>query len=195
MAFGMPAKRFLASAFLTLFLGSLLFPQSLAEIAQKERERRAALKGKKAAVVTNASLAKLKKKPALETPPAPPAPAVEEAASPADVAPPTEEVHPAPESLLPSAETPAPPDVKALQEKWEKAKEYVELLTLKMGALWQQFYGLEDMTAKDAVQRSIAETFAKLQTAQEEETQAREALEKALGRQQKKEPAPSIWIR
>ena len=191
----MPAKKLLAFAFLTIFLGSWLFPQSLTEIAQKERERRAALKGKKATVVTNATLAKLKKKPALETPPPPPAPEVEETAPPAEAAPPPAEdlqdqlaAAPAP------AAKPVPADLKALQERWAKTKEYVELLTLKMEALWQQFYGLEDVTAKGAVQQAIAETFAKLQTAQEEETQAREALEKALG-QQKKEPAPSIWVR
>jgi hypothetical protein len=50
------------------------------------------------------------------------------------------------------------------------------------------------MTTKDALQQSIAETFIKLQKVQEEETQARQDLEKFLG-QQKKEPVPSIWIR
>jgi hypothetical protein len=191
----MSPKKRLATALMILVLGSFLFPQSLAEIAQKERERRAALKGKKAAVVTNATLAKLKKKPALETPPAPPAPSVEETAPPAEAAPtPPANLQEQPPAALPPAAQPVPPDIKTLQERWEKAKEYVELLTLKMGALWQQFYGLEDMTAKNALQQAIAETFAKLQTAQEEETQARQALEKALG-QQKKEPAPLIWVR
>ncbi len=70
----------------------------------------------------------------------------------------------------------------------------MELLTLKMTALWQQFNGVPDMTTKDAVQQSIAETFIKLQKAQEEETQARQDLERYLG-QQKKEPGSSIWIR
>jgi hypothetical protein len=35
-----------------------------------------------------------------------------------------------------------------LEEAWKKAKEYVELLTLKMNALWQQFYGLSDVQNK-----------------------------------------------
>jgi hypothetical protein len=190
----MSARRLIALAFLAALLSSLLFPQSLAEIAQKERERRAALKGKKGAVVTNATLAKLKKKPALETPAAPPAPAVEESASSEPVpAPAAGPQGPAAEPL-PAVENPAPPNLKALQEKWEKAKEYVELLTLKMGSLWQQFYNLQDMTTKDAVQQSIAETFIKLQKAQEEETLARQELEKFLGRQ-KKEAISPIWIR
>jgi uncharacterized protein (DUF342 family) len=99
-----------------------------------------------------------------------------------------------PAAALPAAADPVPLDLKVLQERWDKAKEYVELLTLKMGTLWQQFYGLEDMTTKDAVQQSIAETFIKLQRAQEDETRARQDLEKFLG-QQKKEAVPSIWIR
>lgn len=188
------AKRLIGLAFLAAVLSSLLFPQSLAEIAQKERERRAALKDKKATVVTNASLAKLKKKPALETPAAPPSPVAEEPtlseAAPEAPAAPQEPA----EGALPAPEKQVSPDLKALQERWDKAKEYVELLTLKMGALWQQFYNLEDMTTKDAIQQSIAETFIKLQNAQEEENRARQELEKFLG-QQKKEPVPSIWIR
>ena len=190
----MSAKRICALAFLISTLSSLLFPQTLAEIAQKERERRAALKGKKVTVITNADLAKLKKKPALETPPAPPALVTEEVVAPEAAPPATAELQEQPAAILPAAGNPVPPDLKTLQERWDKAKEYVELLTLKMGALWQQFYGLEDMTTKDAVQQSIAETFIKLQKAQEEETQARQDLEKFLG-QQKKEAAPSIWIR
>lgn len=189
----MPAKRLLALVFLTTMMSSLLFPQTLAEIAQKERERRAGLKGKKAAVITNADLAKLKKKPALETPPAPPAPVTEEVVA-SEAVPPAAAEPQEPPATAPAAANPVPLDLKVLQERWDKTKEYVELLTLKMGALWQQFYGLEDMTTKDAVQQSIAETFIKLQKAQEEETRARQDLEKFLG-QQKKEPVPSIWIR
>jgi hypothetical protein len=166
----------------------------LAEIARKERERRAALKGKRVAVITNADLAKLKKKPALETPPAPAAPATEEVipqeATPSVPAKPQEQPAPA---LYP-AESQAPPNLKALQEKWDKAKEYVELLTLKLGTLWQQFYGSQDPALKEALQLTIAETSIKLENAQQEETQAREVLEKFLG-QQKKESVPSIWIR
>jgi hypothetical protein len=190
----MSVKRLIGLAFLMATLSSLLFPQTLAEIAQRERERRAGLKGKKATVITNADLAKLKKKPALETPVAPPAPVTEEVVAPEAAPQAAAEPQEQPAATLPAAANPVPPDLKALQERWDKAKEYVELLTLKMGALWQQFYGLEDMTTKDAVQQSIAETFIKLQNAQEEETRARQDLEKFLG-QQKKEPVPSIWIR
>jgi hypothetical protein len=190
----MSAKRALVLAFLISTVSSLLFPQTLAEIAQKERARRAALKGKKATVVTNADLAKLKKKPALETPPAPAAPVTEEVVSPEPLPSPPAEPLEQPAPALSPAQTPAPPDLKALQDRWDKAKEYVELLTLKMSALWQQFYGSQDTAVKEALQQSIAETFIKLENAQQEETRARQELEKFLG-QKKEEPVPSIWIR
>jgi hypothetical protein len=187
-------RKLLALSFLAAALGSLLFPQSLVEIAQKERERRAALKGKKAVVITNASLAKLKKKPALDTPLPSPEPSPEESALPeATPSPPAEARDRSASGQMP-VENPVPPDLKTLQERWEKAKEYVELLTLKMGTLWQQFSSLEDVTTKDALQQAIAETFVKLEKAQEEEDRARQDLEKFLGQQKKEEPA-SIWIR
>mgnify|MGYP001133368712 CR=1 FL=1 len=87
-----------------------------------------------------------------------------------------------------------PPQLRELQERWDKAKEYVELLTLKMGALWQEFNGLRDPQAKEAVRQSISETYAKLSTAQEEETRARLEFERSLG-ETKKESTPQLWIR
>src|SRR4030043_1436020 len=108
----MAARKLMALAFLAVVLSPLLFPQSLAEIAQKERERRAALKGKKGAIITNASLAKLKKKPALETPAAPPAPVTEEVVSP-EAAPEAAAGSQEPRAAaLPASENPVPPALK-----------------------------------------------------------------------------------
>jgi hypothetical protein len=191
------AAKTLATAVLTpLLLSSFLFSQSLTDIAKKERERRASLQGKKVTVVTNADLAKLKKKPALEIPPAP-TPEERGAAvpPPADAAAPPE---PAPKETAPPNPPPSA-DRKAatlqeLQERWDKAKEYVELLTLKMGALWQELNGLRDVKSKEAVQLAIGETFAKLQTAQEEETRARLEFEKFLG-ESKKDSTTKIWFK
>jgi hypothetical protein len=189
----MGKRKFILWVILFVLAGSLLLSQTLAEIAQKERERRESLKGKKRVVVTNADLAKLKKKPALEIPAAPPEPQPEEKAA-------LTTPSPAEETPVRSGPTGSPQGgesevtLKTLQEKWEKAKEYVELLTLKMSALWQQFYGLDNLSSKEAVQQAIAETFIKLQDAQTEETRARQELEKFLG-QIKKESAPSLWIR
>ena len=62
----MSKKKLLASLFLPLLLASFLQSQSLAELAKKEKERRAALKGK-ATTVTTADIAKVKKRPAVES--------------------------------------------------------------------------------------------------------------------------------
>jgi len=61
----MKLKKFIAGVSLPLFLSSFLFSQNLVELAKKERERRAMLRGKKFAVVTNADLGKVRKRPAL----------------------------------------------------------------------------------------------------------------------------------
>ncbi len=174
--------------------GSLFFSQTLAEIAKKERERRESLKGKKGVVVTNADLARLKKKPALEVPQAPPEQEMSGEQTTLTTPSPVEEAAgPSEPSGLPQREE-SGAALKSLQEKWEKATEYVELLTLKMSALWQQFYALDNLSSKEAVQKAIAETFIKLQDAQTEETRARQELEKLLG-QIKRDSAPSLWIR
>ena len=191
----MPAKRWAAVGVASLLLSSTLLSQSLVEIARKERERRAALQGQKAVVVTNAELNKVKRKPAVEVPAPPPAAAAEKPAAPAPAG--SAGTNPTAPTTSTGSPPPAvsfPPDVRELQEKWDKAKEYVELLTLKMGALWQELNGLRDPNAKEAVRQTISETYVKLQTAQEDETRARREFEKALG-ESKKEPAPSLWIK
>jgi hypothetical protein len=54
-------------------LSTVLFSQSLVDVAKKEQERREKLKGKNARVVTNADLKSVKRAPAVTVPPAPPA--------------------------------------------------------------------------------------------------------------------------
>jgi hypothetical protein len=191
----MQAKKIFLFVFLPLLLGSLVYSQTLAEIASKEKERRESLKGKKAKVITNAELAKMKKKPALEIPPAELPPAKEEAKAAQPPSPPTAQ---GPQSQPPSLE-PVPADkspatLSKAQQRWEKAKEYVDLLTLKMGTLWQEYNGLDATASKEPIQLAISETFIKLEQAQEEEGQARQELERLLG-QAKKDSVPSIWIR
>jgi len=180
-------KKGMTFTFFFLFLASAVFSQSLTEIAKKEKERRESLKGKKTAVVTNADLAKLRKEPAIQM-------AVVEIKADLGQTPPAE--------IPPADQTPAPPppqakqeqeavkkDVyssvtasnpKRAQEKWDLARERVDLLTMKMNALWQQFYSLDNMMPRDEIQKQISETYAKLLQAQEEETRVREELQKAL---------------
>jgi len=190
----MRAARLFSFFLLPVFLGSIVFSQTLAEIAQKERERRAGLKGKRAVVVTNAELAKMKKKPALEIPPPEAAPETTGPEAPGTTPPETPQVETPAPAAEPLPESAWQANFRDLQARWEKAKEYVELLTLKMSALWQEFYALDNMTTRDALKQSISETFIKLEQAQEEEARARQELEKFLGRQQR-ESSPSIWIR
>lgn len=189
---------------LVIFLSmgvSLGLSQTLAEIAKKERERRESLKGKKGIVVTNADLMKLRKKPALEVPGAElrseseETPLAESSSETADETP--TQTAEAGAAMLPvgvGEQVSSEENLKVLQERWEKAKEYVELLILKMGALWQEFSNLDNPSAKEPVRLAIAETFLKLQNAQEEEGKARQELEKFLG-QMKKESTPSLWIK
>lgn len=194
----MKAKTGIGVLLLVLFAGSL-WPQSLAEVAKKEKERRESLKDKKVTVVTNEDLARIKRRVALET------------TSPATLSAEGATTRSSQEPEAPRSASQVMPvtidqqsplifpqtsggDQKSLEERYQKAKEYVELLTLKLNALWQEFYSLDDMTPRDTIQQAIAETFLKLQKAQEEEDKAREELEKYLSRV-KKESVPSIWIR
>jgi len=216
--------------FVLFLLGvSFLSAQSLADLSKKEKERRAALKGKQT-VVTNADLGKVKKKAAITESVKP----AEEPASEAEAAPagkpPTidgqqpeaegeEAVAGEPEGEEPAAKTPpaaieAPPDENApadepatalseeefnqrkteLEDVWNKAQEMVELLTMKMNGLWQEFYSLDDMTAREKIQLQISETYEKLLKAQTDETKARKDLDDFIALTPR-ESVPKLWIR
>ena len=62
----MKIRKIAALVFFPLLIVSFLHSQSVVELAKKEKERRAALKGKKSPVITNIDLLKVKKKPAVE---------------------------------------------------------------------------------------------------------------------------------
>lgn len=191
----MVVKKFIIAIFLPLLLTSLLLSQSLAELSKKEKERRESLKGKKVVVITNADLTKGARKPALDTPPP--------GSLPATGAPPEETYTPPPgpeEGLPPSppaGELNPPPQDEfktELESRWAKAKEYADLLETKMAALWQEFYSMDDMTPRDAIQREIADTFVKLEKAREEEARAKDELDQYVA-SIRKEQAPPLWIR
>jgi hypothetical protein len=196
--------RILAVIVLPLLLVSFLQSQDLTEAAKKEKARREAIK-KKVTVVTNAELGSVKKKPSVqvenpdqpaetETPPADqtePANPAGQAAENVDRGEPAAAGESVPviipqENTSPKATaTPlqqAPESQKStLETKWLKAKEYADLLELKMNGLWQDFYNMDDMTPKDQIQQQIADTFEKYQQARDAETKAKEALDKYLG--------------
>ena len=194
---------------------SFLSAQSLAELSKKERERRAAAKGK-TTIVTNDDLGKIKKKPAVSSgQPAKtgeedqaenPEAAVEivtppegENAQPQQATPPGVEQTP-PEQAPPSDQEPVLTDEQfnarktELEDRWNKAQEMVDLLTMKMNGLWQEFYSLDDMTARDRIQQQISENYEKLLKAQQDEAAAKEELDAFIAGA-KREGVPKIWIR
>ncbi len=175
----MSRQRIIAAAVLLLILSPLASAQSLIEAAKKEKERRESLKGKPSIVVTNADLAKTTRKPAVE-PVVEAAPAEGEKAA-APGAPPAAQgteksfTELQAEALKKFAEKRA-----ELEGRRNNARELVELLSLKMNALWQQFYSFNIMTPRDQIQKEISETFQRLQAAQAEEAKAKEELDKFL---------------
>jgi len=48
---------------------------------------------------------------------------------------------------------------------------------LKMNALWQEFYSLDDMTPRDLIQKQISETYLQLQKAKAEEERLKKQLQ------------------
>ena len=177
----MKGMRVFALVSAVLFASSFVTAQSVVEAAKKEKERRENLKGKTTQVVTNADLAKTQKKPAVATP----TPVVDETQPGAPVGGvPPKDVSAAAAPEKPGADLQSEARKKYeekkadLETKWAAAKELVELLDLKMNALWQQYYSFNSMVQKDQVQRTISETFQKLQTAKADEVKAKEELDK-----------------
>jgi len=204
-------KKILAVSLLFGFCGLTYIAaqeQNLAELARKEKERREALKSKQAKVITNKDLENLQKTPALiikgqeatTSEGTPPAGSAQTPSSPSVVHRVTVENPPASQSTYSSPAGVAGQSSSvdtmssSLETSWKKAQEYVELLTLKMNALWQQFYNTPEMSTRDNIQQQISETYEKLIKAQEEETRLRAEYEKQLN-QKKSEGASPIWIK
>jgi hypothetical protein len=203
----MGKKRILVSLFLPLLLASFLQSQSLADLAKKEKVRRAALKGKGGPVTTSADLAKVKRRPAVESagqeqtaqagqaavkaqpgakPPAAGQPAVAAAEKPAEETPP--------------GETPAMSEKEFLAKQAElgetskQKQEMVDLLTLKLNSLYQEFFGLDNVKSREILQIQISDTYDKLLKAEAEANKANKDLED-FSAKTKRENIPDIWIK
>jgi hypothetical protein len=193
-------------------------------LAKKEKERRAALKGKGASVVTSADLAKVKKRPAVESTTQEQAAeaavegaeagategaaaeglAKEQAAAPpvtgeqageaaaAQAAKPAEETPPGDKPALSAQEIQKKQN--ELADLAQQKAEMVDLLTIKMNALYQEFYGLDNLKSREMIQIQISDTYDKLLKAETESAKAKKDLEDFLA-QTKKASTPSIWIR
>jgi hypothetical protein len=175
-------KRVFALVGAAVFFSSLCLAQTLAEAAKKEKERREILKGQTSVAVTNADLAQVKKKPAVDTPKGEPP---KEGETPPGSAPAAALAPPPALDLkvpTPGVESQAEYDAKKteLQSKLALAKERIDLLNLKIQALWQQYYQFNSMRPKDQIQKEIAETNLKLQAAAAEEKKTQDELAKFM---------------
>jgi hypothetical protein len=176
---------------MVLGLSVFVAAQSLAESAQKEKERREALRKSGAVVVTNADLSRVKKKPAVTpqsgaAPSENPAPAGAALGPGNDPAISTGQGAPARTAEIPaSALEGNPKDVfdrkKAdLEGKWNTARERLGLLEVKLLSLRQQFGNPVNAAARDKVGKDIDALAPILAAAQLEEKKAKEDLDKFL---------------
>ncbi len=163
---------------------SILSSQSLVEVAKKEKERRAKLKGKKSIVVTNEVLENRKIEPSISIR-SPSLPTSEISA--VTEIPERRSLGHILDQVPEDKEQTAFSDPKTLEAKWREAQEQVALLGLQLNALWNKYYDMRDMTPKDLVQRQISETYLRLQKAQQDADQAKKDLEQA---RQKKRKTP-----
>ena len=172
----MSKRIFLATGLLAFLCFSYLSAQSLAEAARKEKERRAKLEKKASKVVTNQDLKTIKRLPAVSLP--------EKEDQIADAEGPKTE----PESIVPpkTERIPSTQDIdkktgsasdSTLEQKYEKAREYVDLLTIKMNGLWQKYYSADDGTPKERIQSEISQTYLQLQKAQHDAEKAKKEWE------------------
>jgi hypothetical protein len=185
----MRVKKILLLIFLPLAIVSFLHAQSVAELAKKEKERRAALKGKKI-VVTNDDLGRIKKKPSMtagaretetvaeETEAGETRKTEEEKAN--EITPPGESVENAPsEGQAPASIREEYDQRKAeLEQKIQKALEMADLLTTKILALQQEFYNTSEPKTRDQIQQALVETNKKLEAAREDALKGKEELDR-----------------
>jgi hypothetical protein len=187
----MKLKKIVIGISLPLFLSSLLFSQSIVEVARKERERRAMLKGLKAVVVTNADLRKIRKRPALDTsriviPPSAATP--QSLPSGVDTAEPSGARTPTQQQPGIDTQEPGQSSVEQAEADYYKAREYTQLLTVKLKGLWLDYYNMDDMTDRNLIQKQIAETSLQIEQAQKDEAIAKKAMEDAQRRVRRKKP-------
>lgn len=174
-----------------------LAAQSVVELAKREKERRESLKGRHAVVVTNADLLLIKKTPAVEV------------ANPGEVGGPETQagepaVPPAASGasqgrrIVPRVSADGPTlmgdgasidqttSAQALEAQLKSANDLVDLLTLKMNALRQQFEAQDAMVPGTVIQEQMAETNQRLVKAQAQQARIQAEMDKrGLG---KKDP-------
>lgn len=160
--------------------------QSLVEVAQKEKERRESLKGRRVLVVTNEDLANLKKLPAI---------VVTAPQEPAPVRPETElqdqDSGSAPSSrrIMPRVSEPGPlligvagskktgPARENLEEKLKEIRGTIGELLSRMNALREESFRPEAAGSREMILKQIDDLTAELLRAQQEEDNLRRQVE------------------
>jgi hypothetical protein len=152
----MGMKKIITITFSLMLFVNFLCSQSVVELAKKEKERRANLKGKTAVVVTNNDLRNLRRGPAVSV--------IEPAFDEDSLSLPIEEI-----------EQENTEEQARLEVNWNRTNERASLLTLRMNELQQRFFSFENQYDRAEMQREIVQTFQKLQEAkQNAETAKRE---------------------
>jgi len=70
----------------------------------------------------------------------------------------------------------------------------VDLLTLKLNSLYQEFFGLDNVKSREILQSQISDTYDKLLKAEVEANKANKDLED-FSANTKRENIPDIWIK
>jgi hypothetical protein len=151
-------KKIIAITFSLMLFVNFLGSQSVVELAKKEKERRAKLKGKKAVVVTNNDLWDLKKREAVSI--------IEPAFDEDSLSLPIEET-----------EQDDTEEQARLEANWNRTNERASLLTLRMNELQQRFFSFENQYDRGEMQREIIQTFLKLQEAKRNAETAKRELD------------------
>lgn len=164
------------AAFFTVFLAgaTLTSPQSLVELAKKEKARRERLKNRKTVVVTNADLTKINKQPGVRVASSPPSPD-RMRRSPTENIP----VRPVGKSRSGTGGRAPSASIDALERELKQADEKVGTLTLQLSGLWRELYTLGASIPSHVIQQQISFTYLQLQKAKLAADELRARLEKA----------------
>ncbi|MGD9344343.1 MAG: hypothetical protein PVH84_00665 [Candidatus Aminicenantes bacterium] len=181
-------KQILRIILILLTSSSLLLSQSLVEVAKKEKERRAKLKGKSGKVVTNEDLERIKKDPKVVTNEdlkknqrqpgvsISPQPSSDEKPSEKAEKPETGAALTEP-AISEQAEADETRQLKNLELKYEKAKAQVDMLTAKMNGLFMKYYSPDNTTPQQMIQSEISRTALQLQKARDDQEKAKKEIE------------------
>ena len=180
-------KKLFLSSLILICLSSWASPQSLVELAKKEKERRAKTAQRKTTLIRNVDLIKKKRTPAVG------ALTNEKIVSTkTDSVTNLEDENIEPEDN--EAENPNEINeetVAKLEETWNGSEEYASLLALKIRAMLQEFYGTGDTKVKEDIQRQMNTISQQLEKAKKDTEKAKKEYDLAKAALEKKKQSLS----